>query len=308
MHKLTHHLVSVSGGKDSSATLLLAMKQFPDQVEAVFADTGNEHETTYEYLDYLEAQLGLKITRLRADFAERMLGKRRWIEAHWAEDGVPEERIKLALEMLVPTGVPFLDLCLWKGRFPSRKAQFCTSELKTIPLTEYAMGYTDVAGFDVWSWQGVRRDESPARANALGFEEVGGGLYINRPIAGWTAQETVDFVRRCGLKLNPLYEQGMSRVGCMPCINVRKDELAEIARRFPDHIAKIAAWEKLAAETSKHGTVSFIAAVTGGRGDRQGHTIEAVVRWAKTKRGGVEHNPAWDEEAPACSSSYGLCE
>ena len=30
-----------------------------------------------------------------------------------------------------------LDLCIWKGRFPSRKAQFCTSELKTMPLVEY---------------------------------------------------------------------------------------------------------------------------------------------------------------------------
>ena len=40
-----HHLVSVSGGKDSTATLLLARMQFPYNFSAVFADTGNEHET-----------------------------------------------------------------------------------------------------------------------------------------------------------------------------------------------------------------------------------------------------------------------
>jgi hypothetical protein len=33
-----------------------------------------------------------------------------------------------------------------------------------------------------------------------------------------------------------------------------------------------------------------------------------VVRWAKTFRGGKMANPEWDEPAPQCSSSYGLCE
>lgn len=53
------HLVSVSGGKDSTATLIQALTQFPESTFAVFADTGNEHETTLEYLDYLETALSL---------------------------------------------------------------------------------------------------------------------------------------------------------------------------------------------------------------------------------------------------------
>lgn len=32
-----------------------------------------------------------------------------------------EERIYRALEILKPTGVPFLDLCMWKGRFLQQK-------------------------------------------------------------------------------------------------------------------------------------------------------------------------------------------
>ena len=45
------HVVSMSGGKDSTATALVAMDMGYDFVGA-FADTGNEHEITYEYIEY----------------------------------------------------------------------------------------------------------------------------------------------------------------------------------------------------------------------------------------------------------------
>lgn len=48
------HVVSVSGGKDSAATLLLAIERFGiDSLEPIFCDTGNEHAEVYAYLDYL---------------------------------------------------------------------------------------------------------------------------------------------------------------------------------------------------------------------------------------------------------------
>lgn len=304
------HLVSVSGGKDSTATLLLALKQFPHNTGAVFADTGNEHETTYAYLNYLEQALDLNIIRLKADFRDNFASKRKWIAEKWPLHGVPAAQIERALELLHPTGNPYLDLCMLKGRFPSRMAQFCTQELKTKPLTEFAMDLIELLDVDIWSWQGVRRDESDRRRNALGFEDIGAGIYANRPIAGWTAQMVVDFVvKLCGVQLNPLYAQGMGRVGCMPCINASKAELAEIARRFPEHIARIAEWEALVAAVSKRGLASFFPAPTSdNRGELRGNNIHSVVRWAKTFRGGKVLDPQWDQPAPACSSSYGLCE
>ncbi|MFI8038977.1 phosphoadenosine phosphosulfate reductase family protein, partial [Acinetobacter baumannii] len=51
------NIVSISGGKDSAATLLLALEQNVSNLLAVFADTGNEHEITYEYVRYLEDKL-----------------------------------------------------------------------------------------------------------------------------------------------------------------------------------------------------------------------------------------------------------
>ncbi len=307
-----HHLVSVSGGKDSTATLLLALKQFPSDTSAVFADTGNEHEVVYEYLDYLEQTLPIKIVRLRQDFTDWWWRRRDYVRDKWPGKGAADETVARVVAFFDagPSGNPYLDLCCVKGMFPSRKLAFCTQFLKTQPLTEYAMNIIDLLADQVWSWQGVRRDESANRRNAKGFEEIGGGLFAFRPIAGWSAQETVDFVRSCGLKLNPLYEQGMSRVGCMPCINANKAELAEIGRRFPEHIDRIAEWERIVNLTAKiTNTASFIPTpYKDGRGLRQGQRIHQVVKWARTFRGGTEADPQWDEPAPQCSSSYGLCE
>lgn len=306
-----HHynLVSVSGGKDSTATLLLALAQFPDTMMAIFADTGNEHEVTYEYLDYLEQRLSLKIVRIKQDFSGKFEHKRKWVLEKWPAAGVSLERCEQAARLLHPTGNPYLDLCMLKGRFPSRMRQFCTAELKTNPLTEFALGIVDILRWDVWSWQGVRRDESANRRNAMGHEDLGARLWAHRPIAGWTAQQTVDFVVKVhGVKLNPLYEQGMSRVGCMPCINASKAELAEISRRFPEHVQRIAEWESIVGDVSRKGLASFFPSPDDGRGDLRGRDIVSYVKWAKTFHGGRVTDPKWEEPAAACASSYGLCE
>ena len=50
---ITHNIVSVSGSKDSTALLLLAIERGAENLQAVFADTGHEHAQTYEYVQYL---------------------------------------------------------------------------------------------------------------------------------------------------------------------------------------------------------------------------------------------------------------
>ena len=64
------HVISVSGGKDSTATLLLALERVPrEQIVAIFCDTGNEIPVTQRHLDGLERHLGVRIHRLKADFS-----------------------------------------------------------------------------------------------------------------------------------------------------------------------------------------------------------------------------------------------
>lgn len=303
------HVVSISGGKDSTALALLARETVdPATIVYAFAETDNEHPITYDYLAYLEAEvLRQPILRIRADFAARIARKRAYVETTWREEGAPEDVIQRALGALVPTGIAMLDLCIWKGRFPSRKAQFCTEELKTVPLTNYQTDLIE-QGFAVWSWQGIRADESLHRRYQPSFEQIDDHLFINRPIIRWSAADTFEAMAYCGVKPNPLYLRGMRRVGCMPCINCAKDELQNIAAHWPEVIERIAAWEAAVAAASKRGASSFFPAPDDGRGDLQGRNIHERVEWSKTSRGGRQFDMLDAIPPPRCSSFYQLCE
>ena len=307
------NIVSVSGGKDSTALLLLALERETPNLEVVFADTGHEHAQTYDYVRYLEETLSVPIRWVRADFRMRIANKREFVVKQWAKDGVPQAQIDRALELLVPTGNPFLDLCLWKGRFPSTKARFCTMELKHDPIIKKVMTPALRDSSLVLSWQGVRRQESIARAKLYDFDLDADlpGIWNYRPIVRWTVDEVFSFHRRHGIKHNPLYEQGMGRVGCMPCIHARKDELREIGSRFPEEIDRVANWERLVSETAKRASATFRTAVGADSEEvsYETHGIWSAVEWAKTTHGGRQYDLiASISEPSVCSSVYGLCE
>lgn len=305
-------VASFSGGKDSTATALLALEQADARVRLVFADTGNEHELTLEYIhDYIPRALGRTVDVVRADFARQMEGKRRYILEKWQDKGVSPAFVERAAAAMIPTGVPFLDLCLWKGRFPSRMAQFCTQELKRYPLDAFMLERL-AEGDPVESWQGVRRDESRNRRDVPDRESTPEGWTIVRPIAAWSAAQVVEYVQSKGLELNPLYRLGMRRVGCMPCINAGKGEIAEIARRYPHHIDRIREWESIVSEATKRGLTTFFTdGALEGESDAELFArlgIDERVRWAMTTRGGKQFDLLKVGPVEACSSSYGLCE
>ena len=243
-------IVTMSGGKDSTAVALLAKEQGVDAIYA-FADTGHEHPITYEHIDYLESELGIKIQRCKADFTKDIERKRGVVETKWRRDGVSEEKIEKALAVLQPTGNPFLDLCLWKGRFPSTKARFCTEHLKIIPVHQQILFPTLEKYGAVETWVGVRADESQARAKLPDREMDDTGTEIFRPILKWTVDDVFAMHRKHGITPNPLYTQGMGRVGCMPCISCNKEELRQISLRFPEEIERVAQWESLIKEAAK---------------------------------------------------------
>lgn len=308
------HVLSYSGGKDSTAMYLLAMEIGFDFLP-IFADTGNEHDETLEYTRLLpERTGGPEIRWVKADFTADIERKRRFIAEKWPKHGVPQKFIERALAVLQPTGIPFLDLCMWKGRFPSTKARFCSEELKHHPIFYQVIDPLMEAGHEVISWQGVRADESENRSKLDPFEEKGGGLYVWRPLLRWTWQDVFDMHARHGIEPNPLYRLGMGRVGCMPCIHARKAEIREISERFPEHVDRIEEWERIVGECSKHGLSSFFPhnKTPGehvGKKEIQMPGIREVVEWSKTTRGGRQYGLLEAmEDAPQCSSLYGLCE
>ena len=315
---IDHNVINFSGGKDSTAMLLLAIERDTPDLSVVFADTGNEHEQTYDYVRYIESATGVPIRWVKADFSRQIAGKREFVLTKWeAKWGAPQEAIDRAAAALVPTGNPFLDLCIWKGRFPSTKGAFCSEELKRNPIIEQVQKPLLETG-NIISWQGVRRDESIRRRFLAERElkltaENGNEMWNYRPILDWTADDCFAMHKKHGIKHNPLYEQGMGRVGCMPCINARKDELLEISKRFPAVIERIAAWEQAVAMASKHnsGTFFHFDKYADGMTPRQqteAGNIEQRVIWAATARGGKQRDFFREMDGPVCSSIYGLCE
>ncbi|WP_253254588.1 phosphoadenosine phosphosulfate reductase family protein [Vibrio parahaemolyticus] len=362
------NIVSISGGKDSTAQWLVAIENEVPNIIPVFADTGHEHDITYKYVEYLEQNLG-KIHRVKADFSRQIANKATYIKEHWADDlakpidgfwkalkktenpeptyqpidpyqigtqdgdyvwisarpPLPDDEIRRvvsnAVEALAPTGNPFIDLCLWKGRFPSSRARFCSFELKHEPIRKQIVEPMLDEYDEVISWQGVREQESKAREGLdVWVEDADNtpGLHVYRPIYKWKHEDVFAIAKRHGLDPNPLYKMGCSRVGRMPCIHVNKSELREIFLRFPEVIKYMDDMEVLVAKASKRGNATFFLSSidpTKATHDNRAvslatHGFSTYEGYALSTRGGRQFDLLADLNSESvCTSVYaGVCE
>jgi len=86
------HILSLSGGKDSTALAIYMRGRVPN-MEYVFCDTDKELKETYEYLDRLESFLQQKIVRLRDD-----RGFDHWLKVYG--DYLPSSRMRWCTKVL----------------------------------------------------------------------------------------------------------------------------------------------------------------------------------------------------------------
>ena len=61
------HIVQFSGGKDSTAMLLMMLEKGMPVDEIVFCDTGKEFPQMYEHIAKVEKYIGRKVTKLKAE-------------------------------------------------------------------------------------------------------------------------------------------------------------------------------------------------------------------------------------------------
>lgn len=274
-------VASVSGGKDSAALSLWLAEQGIEH-RRIFMDTGWEHELTYEYLrGPLTAKLG-PIEWLRSDVG----GMADWVRK--------------------------------KGIFPMRVTRFCTQELKVRPAIRHIRKLQD-EGFDVVSAVGIRAAESEARSRMMEWEWSDSfDCEVWRPLIRWSEQDVIDIHARHGLAPNPLYLQGegVSRVGCWPCIFSRKDEIRLIAETDPARIDTIRQLEEdvqAVYRKRREADPARSAVVPTFFQDREGDRsqtwpIDKVVEWSKTSRGGRQFEIFAAAGRDAGCVRWGLCD
>jgi len=116
------HIVTLSGGKDSTALALYLREKHPEtDYEYLFCDTHKELPETYEYLARIEARLGRPIVRLASEHGDRGFD-------HF--------------------------LKLYGGFLPSPSARWCTRLLKIEPFEKY------VGEDPTLLYVGIRADEN----------------------------------------------------------------------------------------------------------------------------------------------------
>ncbi|MCF3120050.1 MULTISPECIES: phosphoadenylyl-sulfate reductase [Streptomyces] len=92
-----------------------------------------------------------------------------------------------------------------------RDPDLCCKLRKVQPLEDGLTGYA------AWA-TGLRRDESPTRANTpvVGWDEKRRKVKVS-PIARWTQDDVDAYVTEHGVLTNPLLMDGYGSVGCAPC-------------------------------------------------------------------------------------------
>lgn len=320
-------IVNVSGGKDSDCCYLLAMQR-GRPFRAIFSDTGNEHPWTYEHVQRIHERTGgPKVEWVKKDFSAAIARRRERLPAQWTAAGVPQSFIDRALEVLHPTGVPYLDLVLSKGMFcASGMRKFCTEELKIRPTDEQIIKPLLEAGIPVTQWLGIRSDESKKRADTdrhPKFQRSSRLLLSFRPILNYTIRDVIELHKRHDLPMNPLYKLGFTRVGCFPCINASKNEMALITRHHSEHIDRIREWEALCSAVNVSwrrpegfGDINTFFAIGKVPGLHR-NTVDDVALWSTTIRGGRMQDMfagdraegiLADEGHYACTGGTGWCE
>ncbi|MCK9327615.1 MAG: phosphoadenosine phosphosulfate reductase family protein [Bacteroidales bacterium] len=194
------HIVSFSGGKDSTLMLLLMLEKGMPIDEIIFADTGMEFQELYDYIEKIENFTGRKVTRIKS--------KKTWDELFFA------------------TKKKGNNIGQIYG-FPMTMACDMTRQLKLNPIAKY---YRSIEG-EYTVYIGIARNE-PERYERLKPNE-------KAPLYEWGIDENfvIQELKRRGLH-NPLYDT-FDRLGCYTCPNMNLKELRLMRKRYPKEYSKL---------------------------------------------------------------------
>jgi len=261
-------LVMFSGGKDSAALCILMKKAFK-MCKFIFCNTGWELPETLEYIDrFNRMYLENKLITLKSKEYDGML-----------------------------------DLIHKKNYMPTVHQRFCTEELKVKPIQDYIKTLKG----SVHCYNGVRREESLARRQVPEdtYDSVL-NCHIHRPLVNWTAERVFLYLKAKKIIINPLYEKGMKRIGCGPCIMISLKELAVLKETHPERIDEIRRLEKDTGQfffKSNYVPEKFKNQVSSTGNARA--SIDDVIKYLDSKE---KYHEISEVAGTSCMSYYNLCE
>ena len=152
-------------------------------IPVLFLETGYHFVETYAYRDRMTEQLRLNLVNLSSELT------------------VAEQESKFGI---------------LHQSAPDR----CCAMRKVDPL------FRGLEEYDIW-FTALRREQSPSRVNLLTIDrfKLPGGKQLLKvsPLADWTNAEVWNYLKRRGIPVLPLYENGYTSIGCAPCTALPTD-------------------------------------------------------------------------------------
>ena len=240
------YIVSLSGGKDSTAMLLSLIEQYGvSNLVAHHQVMPEDWPETLGYNQHLCARLGVPLVTQQIVYEP-------------VGDGTAVKRLAIVdihhENDVVPLGTPgviagLADLALRRRWPPSPATRYCTAYFKIELLDAWIRQHRAEWGNDIRVFLGERAGESPRRAKkqeqALRLHWKDADAYNWLPIHAWSRRQTFRKMRDWGIAPHPAYQaQGMQnwqmydedteggpRTGCRFCIYATANDLCHQAQR-----------------------------------------------------------------------------
>ena len=202
-------VVSLSGGKDSTAMLLMMIEKDMRIDEIIFCDTTVEFPEMYEHLNSLEEYIGRKITVLKSekDFEYYLLH---------------HKKIR----------GKYMDYIGYS--FPWMRSRWCTKELKTKVINKYF--HEKSLECNVIHYIGIAYDE----ADRIKDKKEG----YKYPLYEWgvTEKQALEYCYSKGFDWGGLYEQ-MDRVSCWVCPLQKIGDIRNLYENHKELWLKLKEWQ-----------------------------------------------------------------
>jgi 3'-phosphoadenosine 5'-phosphosulfate sulfotransferase (PAPS reductase)/FAD synthetase len=143
-----------------------------------------------------------------------------------------------------------------RGMWPSPQHRYCTSDQKRAPVHRLYTALAAATGRErqvrILSCQGMRAEESPARAKRQPFERderaSNGRRLVDNwlPIHSWSVDDVWARIKasRTADLVHPAYKLGMPRLSCVFCIFAPKAALVLAGKHNPELLAEYVQLEK----------------------------------------------------------------